>query len=110
MGRRSSTTQKLPAKARGLELGHFVFTAKGLRRSAAQGCSTKLPWGTVRRRPTPNGVYGSVPKYDAHPILRCACAAVPEAHLADGEGRNPFRVGTQFAVVPKVAEYSNLGL
>ena len=58
----------------------------------------------------PQRGYGSVPHTTLIPILRCACAAVPEAHLADVEGRNPFRVGTQSAVVPKVAEYGNLGL
>ena len=60
-------------------------TPKGLHRSA-QGCCTRLPWETDDlRRPTPTGWWLS-------------------------EGHNPFRVATQFAVGPKVAEYSNLGL
>ena len=77
--------------------------------SLSPGLLYSATLGNGRRRPTPTGLWLS-PTYNAHPILRCASAAVPESHLADGEGRNPFRVGTQSAVVPKVAEYSNLGL
>ena len=36
--------------------------------------------------------------YNAHPILRSVCVAVLEADLADGERRNPFRVGWSLAI------------
>ena len=91
----------------GLEFGHFVFTPKGFYRSA-QGCCTRLPWETDDDPPNPNGVMAQ-----SHITLIPFSVVLVQQRptlILVGQGQNPFRVRTRSAVVPKLAEYSNLGL
>ena len=66
----------------------------------AQGCRTRLPWGTTAAKPYPNGD-ASEQGYRNSGDLICFNASSPATPLG--------LLGSSVAV-PKVAEYSNLGL
>jgi len=61
----------------------------------AQGCCTQLPWERDTQCPNPNGVAST-----SHPVMAFEVLAC----------RNPVGVRVVVCGLPKVAEYSNLGL
>ena len=91
-----------------LKFGHSVFTPKGLRRSA-QGCCTRLPWETEHGAQPQRG-YGSDPHMTLIPFYVVLARQSPKLILLTETAATLSGLEQQFAVVPKVAEYSNLGL